>query len=181
MDFTTIIAGLSGKLGLTVNEFFTLISLIILTLAAIFAWMSARATKKTSLAQIITQIMDAYSSNEIFSALLKLTQFKEKHASDFEKIFEEMLRSKPSDPKTVRYDEYRRRISHHFNKIWFLFHIKLLRKKYVVKLVARAQADFYLDTIEPLEKAKAKVLKEYYYNPRPFDTFRRLIKKGGLS
>ncbi|MFQ6079246.1 MAG: hypothetical protein ACE5NJ_08950, partial [Thermodesulfobacteriota bacterium] len=61
-------------------------------------------------------------------------------------------------------------------KIWLLLDIKLLPEKYVVKLVARSQADFYLEIIEPLDEEKAEAIGKKY-DSRCLDTFRRLYDK----
>jgi len=121
--------------------------------AAIGAWRSASETRKTSLAQILMQIMDAYSSPEMLGGMIRLRNWQEAHQKDFATKFAEMRNDPDEYAKIKQEDEDRRRYAHHFYKIWRLFGSGLVNKKFVKKVVSHGQVDFLLEIVEPLENA----------------------------
>ena len=76
-----------------------LIGVIVAAVAAVAAWWSARAanksaeaacqsaeeTRKTSLAQILMQITDAYGSEKMLEGMQKLRSWQNKHPKDWAK------------------------------------------------------------------------------------------------
>ena len=146
-----------------------LIGLIIAALAAVAAWRSARATEKTGLAQILTQITDAYSSPEMLSGMLNLRKWQNEHPKDFATKFAEMRNDKDEYAKIKNLDEDRRRYSHHFYKIWLLLDRGLVNKSFVKKVAPREQVDFLLEVIKPLERAINPK-----YDHSTFDFFRNI-------
>lgn len=138
--------------------------------AALAAWQSAKETQKTALAQILMQIMDAYSSPEMLSGILNLRNWQQQHGSDFSKKFGEMRRSNYS--KIEQIDKDRRRYSHHFHKINRLLDSGIVNESFVKKVISPGQVDFLLEVIEPLEEALNP-----NYDHSTFDTFRRIYNK----
>jgi hypothetical protein len=134
------------------------------------AFLSARATKKTSLGQILMEIADAYASPEMLEGMLTLRQFKDisdRSGDDFAQEFVSL--------RTINYqlieevDQGRRRYSHHFHKIRQLLDSKLVKKNFVRKVVTQEQVNFLVEVIEPLERAINP-----QYDHRTFDIFRNL-------
>jgi hypothetical protein len=150
-----------------------IIGLIIAAVAAIAACLSAKATKKTSLAQILMQITDAYSSPEMLSGMLNLRNWQNEHPNDFSTKFAEMRNDKDEYAKIQNLDEDRRRYSHHFYKIWLLSDRGLVNKGFVKKVATREQVDFLLEVIEPLELAINPK-----YDHSTFDFFRNIYHIG---
>jgi hypothetical protein len=147
-----------------------LIGVLIAAGAAIAAWRSARAAEKAVSAQILMQIMDAYSSPEMLSGMIRLNEFKGTYKENFAGIFAKTRVSNYNEIKIV--DEDRRRFSHHFSKIWRLFESGLVNEKVIKQVATRGQVDFLLEIIEPLEKA---INSEY--NRVHFDFFRNLYSR----
>lgn len=141
--------------------------------AALAAWHSAKETQKTVLAQILMQITDAYSSPEMLSGMLNLSNWKQQYGPDFAKKFGELRRNDYS--KVEQIDKDRRRYSHHFHKIRLLLDSGVVSENFVKKIVSLGQVDFLLDVIEPLEKALNP-----NYNHSTFVTFRRIYNKNDV-
>jgi len=152
-------------------QIITRIAELIIALAAatavLFAWKSTKETRKASLAQILMQITDAYSSPEMLAGMLRLHSFKERFQENFGGVFAQLRENNYKDIKEI--DEARRRYSHHFYKIWLLFDRGLVNKKFVKKVATHGQVDFLLETIEPLEKAI-----DPDYDHSTFDFFREI-------
>ena len=149
-----------------------LIGVFVAAIAAIAAWRSAKATKKTGLAQILMQITDAYGSDEMLSGMQKLRNWQRKHPTDFAEKLGEMRNDLGEYAKIEEEDKARRRFSHHFYKIWLLFDRGLVNKSFVKKVAPRGQVDFLLEIVEPLEKAINP-----NYGHSTFDIFRALYSK----
>jgi len=127
-----------------------LIGVFVAAIAAIAAWKSAKAAENTGLAQILMQLTDAYSSNEMLSGMVNLRTWKQKHPTDFAEKFAEMKKNTDEYTKIEQLDKDRRRYSHHFHKIWLLSNCKLVNKDFMKKVAPRGQVDFLLEIIEPL-------------------------------
>jgi len=140
--------------------------------AAVAAFLSAKATKKTSLAQTLMQITDAYSSDEMLEGMLRLRSWQNTHPKDWAEKFAEVRNNRDEYPKIEQEDKARRRYSHHFYKIWLLLDRGLVNKSFVKKVAPRGQVDFLLDIIEPLERAI-----DPNYDHSTFDFFRELYHK----
>ncbi len=152
----------------------SLISIIVSALgvlgAAIGALWSARTTYKNVLAQIIIQITNTYSSNEMLSGMLKLREFQQKHGPGFAKIFKEIMDRDYAKIKHI--NEIRRKYSHYFRQIWLMIDTKTVKIRFIKKLIPSSQVDFLLEIIEPLEKKLGS-----NYNRLMFDTFRKIYCK----
>ena len=142
--------------------------------AAVAAWKSARATRKTTLAQIVIQITSAYGSEEMDGSLKRLYAFKRKYEKGFDDIFSELLNRPKRELRTYanQLDSDRRRVAHYFHQIRAMLDCKVVDEKFVKKLIKSDQVDTLLDVIEPLEKAK-----DPNYDHSTFDTFRKIYRK----
>ena len=148
------------------------VTTVILLVTAIFTYFSARATKKTSLAQTLMLLMDDYGSPEMQKSLVGVIKFKEDCDSmkdrDFRKEFANQVKEEPLCP----INKQRRKYSYFFHKIYQLLNNKLVNKKFVKKLVNREMVRPLLENVEPmLKEADPK------YDDRTFDTFRQLYDK----
>ncbi len=142
--------------------------------AAIGSWKSAHETRKTSLAQILLQITDAYGSEEMNESIKRLYAHKDKYDEDFARVFSQLLSSKEKEQSTYakQLDGDRRRVSYYFHQIKSLLDCGVIDENFVRKLVKSDQVDTLLDIVEPLEKARNED-----YDHSTFDTFRRIYCK----
>ncbi len=138
--------------------------------AAIAAWRSAKATRKTVLAQIVMQITSAYSAPDMGESVKRLHDWRNKHPQDFAQLFEKGMR----EPNNItdQLNEDRRRVSHYFHQIKSLLDCGVVDEDFVKKLVQPDQVDTLLDVVEPLEKAK-----DPNYDHSTFDSFRKIYRK----
>ena len=120
--------------------------------AAVGAWKSAKATRKTVLAQIVTQITSAYSSSDMGESVKRLHNWRKEHPQDFAQLFEKGLR----EPNNIveQLDEDRRRVSHYFHQIRAMLDCGVIDEYFVRKLVKPDQVNTLLDIVLPLEEAK---------------------------
>ncbi len=137
--------------------------------AAVAAWESAKETRKTSLAQIIMQITDVYSSPEMLEGMRNL-RWQQENVPDFAKKFGEMRNKDYS--KVAPTDKARRMYAHYFHKIKLLLDTGLVTGNFVKKVVTSGQVDFLLEVIEPLEEAMNP-----NYDRSMFNTFKKLYNK----
>jgi hypothetical protein len=142
--------------------------------AAIAAWRSAKATRKTVLAQIVIQITSVYGSEEMGESIKRLHAFKHKYKEGSDDIFSELLNRPEKEMRTYakQLDGDRRRVSHYFHQIKSLLDCRVVDENFVKKLIKSDQVDTLLDVVEPLEKAK-----KTDYDHSTFDTFRRIYHK----
>ena len=142
-------------------------------IAAIGAWKSAKETKKTSLGQILMQIMDAYSSDEMLEGIRSLSLYKERwerDGKDFAKIFaEQRIRHYHMVEET---DKHRRKYSYHFHKISRLLDFGIVDENFVKNLLTYEDVEPLFQIIEPMLKAMNP-----NYDRRTFETFRNLYDK----
>lgn len=146
-------------------------------LAASAAWLSARAThrsaeetQKAIFAEIATNVLDAYSSPKMLSSKRELRQWQKEHGEEFAKKFAE-LRPERTD-KINRIDRCRRRVSHHYYKIWRLYDGNIIDEEFVKVLMTPGQLDFLIEVNEPMERAINPD-----YNKEMFDTLCEIFDK----
>ena len=139
--------------------------------AAVGAWKSAKATRRTVLAQIVTQITSTYSSSDMGESIKRLHNWRRKHPQDFAQLFGKGLRE-PNNI-TEQLDKDRRRVSHYFHQISAMLDCGVVDENFVKKLVKPDQVDTLLDVVEPLLKEKNPD-----YDHSTFDTFRRIYRGG---
>ncbi len=141
-------------------EVLTLIALLLAAGAALItayaAWRSAVAsgravdeTRVATTAQIMSSLLDEYSSDQMSDALTGLRQFVQSHGPEFQDNFRELL-GKSVDAYR-RLDSYRRRVSHFFDKIYRLQKAGYIDDAFVRTVVGPDAAEFYLEVIEPLD------------------------------
>jgi len=141
--------------------------------AAVAAWKSARATRKTTLAQIVIQITGTYSSSDMGESVKRLHNWRKQHPQDFAQLFEKGLRE-PNNI-TEQLDEDRRRVSHYFHQIRAMLDCGVVDEKFVKKLVKPDQVDTLLDAVQPLEGAKIQTM-----TTQPLTLLEGYIVRGGL-
>jgi hypothetical protein len=145
------------------------VTAMILVLTAIFTFISARATKKTSLAQTLMRLMDDYSSPEMQESLVGIIKFRDEHGEEY--FVNEFAAMEKANP-LCDINRHRRKYSYFFHKIIQLLDHKLVNENFVKKLVKREMVRYLLEIVEPmLKEADPK------YDRRTFDTFRKLYDK----
>lgn len=122
-------------------------------IAAFWAFWATRQTRKASLAQIVADMRNIYSSPEMLRSMMCLLKFKKewkkRYGDDWAKQFGEVRKS--NYLRVAPIDEDRRRFSHHFGTIQVLWELKLIDKEVESKLRSEGQKKFYSGVIKPLE------------------------------
>jgi len=136
---------------MTINEAVELASILIATIAAGAACWSAHLTRKATEGQFLKALFDDYAREDILDGMLNLHRWKAEHGNEFS---EEFRKRRQKDYESVRVqDEARRRLSHHFQKIYALKNVGVIRDRVVMALATKVQVRFYREVIEPLEEA----------------------------
>ena len=126
--------------------------------AGIAAWLSAAAarraavaTERATQAQLLTSLLDAYSSPEMLSAMMQLRSWFTKHGK---RAADEFRRLRQDDYASIKeVDLARRRVSHFFQKVYSL-HISGYLDEPTVRIAAtKGQVEFFREIVEPLEAA----------------------------
>ena len=126
--------------------------------SAIAAFLSARASKHAAVetrlaarASLTSEILDAYASPEILSAMVSLRRWFSKHGT---RSADEFRRLRQDEYELVRdVDQARRRVSHLFGKIHTLYRLGFIDELTVRAVATRGQVAFFRGVIEPLEAA----------------------------
>ena len=134
------------------------LALIALLFTAGAAWRSAYAARRSAdetrvatTAQIMSNLLDEYRSDEMSDAMTGLQQFEESHGCQLHHRFLELRREDRESYKLL--NAMRRRMSHYFDKIYRLQRAEYIDDAFVRTVVGQGQVEFYLKVIEPLEKA----------------------------
>ena len=146
-------------------------------LAARAAKVSAEETKKNVLAQVIMQVMDAYSSPEMYEAMTRLGKFKEDCGTDKKDFGEEYKKLRSADAHGFEViSQFRRRCSHFFNKIYVMLMQEVTEEEFVRDVVSHDAATFLFDVVKPLEIAHASI-RGKKHNEDMFKRFERIFDK----
>ena len=115
-----------------------------------------KATKDNVHGQILLQLSGEYASSEMLQAMKHLRKWQQDNENDFVKKFIDELDKKPN----WEYDQYRRKVSHHFYQIYLLWYSNVINDKFLRTLVKQGKLDFFFEIIKPLEFAIAQRLTE---------------------
>lgn len=146
---------------------------IIMLAAAIAAWKSAKSSRKMVYSQVIWQILDAYSSNEMRENMHILKNWKEYNPNDFGKKFIEMIHDKGERNKVEHEDKARRCVYHHFYKIKRLHDTNVLNESDVKLVALKLQVEFLINTVKPLDDPS-----EPGYDGSTYEFFEKLWQIG---
>ena len=135
------------------------VAAIIATKAAIDA---AVETRRSTQAQLISGLMDTYAGDEMLHAMILLRQWRAQHGDSFAVEFQRLRRDDYDRIRSV--DLARRRVSHHFYKIYVLQKQGLLSERLVRDVANQGQVSFCREVVEPLEEAIEKS-----HGKTPFD------------
>jgi len=129
----------------------TLAATIAAGVSALQAKRAVQETHKSMQTQSVASLLDAYASQEMLDALLKLRCWEEGKGARFA---EEFRRRRTEEYESVKeLDQARRRVSHHFQKIYILYSSGLLDENMVRLVAVKQQVLFYRQVVEPLEEA----------------------------
>jgi len=137
-------------------------SLVFVTaILALVSWHNANLTKKAFQSSIILNLTESYASDEMNEAMKNVRQYWDGNPENFlHKIVESKI-----------LDNQRRKISHHFLKIYLLKVSDVIDDSLMMKLASKGSIEYLLEIIEPVEK---------YLNPKynqdMFDEYRRILK-----
>lgn len=152
-----------------VKDYGPIIVIIIAAIAAGGAWASAARTKKSVLSQIVLQLTEAYSSDDMLKSIGNIKNWKITYGDGFATRYKDGL--KGNGDGALKLNRDRMRCTHYFDRVWKLKATKALQDNQVKKIVLVDQVDFYLTHIEPLEEALNP-----NYDKSAFDGFRELYK-----
>lgn len=131
-----------------------LLTFLIVIAAGLSAWAAKRAAKETRTASqlsVMNSLFGSYSDEEMRDALHTLLDWAEEHGKSFAGEYQRLIQQK--DPQVEDVDKARRRISHHFEKIYALWDVGGLDEKVVRRLATKDQVTLWLNYVEPLEEA----------------------------
>ena len=171
----SFIAGALVTLILTrfdLYQFFAAVTAIGTLWVAMVTRMSAQAaseaaneTRRAAQAQVLSNLLDEYSSQDMRKAIDALSTWFSEHNNSLADELRRFNGKQTSIPDDL--NDARRKVSHHFQKI----HIMELRAELLDKIVAEAaldkgQVQIYRELVEPLEWALTSS-----YNRTSFDYF----------
>jgi hypothetical protein len=169
------------------------ITLIATLITAIFLYWSIIIAKRAHTANVVDSITKDYATKEMLDAMRTLRKYKDKFGDENDldedkdkivkieqirkKFYEDFLLKRKKDRKNelkendqTEFDEInksRRLVSHHFQRIYYLFKTGAIPEELAMELSNENQSQFYLEVIEPLEGGKNR-----NYNEKSFDQFR---------
>ena len=156
-------ASLWGCIGIAIDALAALLT----AMAAIAAVYAVRAARDATRASVIASLLSAYADPDMGRSLWRLRQWQDERgqsfASDFRAAREARL------PKVLDLDLDRRRIAHWFQAVHALATQKFIPMALTKVVVTPGQASFYLEVIEPMERAIS-----VQYDDRSFEFFSTL-------
>ena len=148
---------------------------VIATLVAIWSALSAHASKRISeraeknalrgsQATIISGLLDAFSSLEMYEAMVLLREYTLKHPVPFTAKFKDDVKSEIGKPSAI--NSARRLVSTHFDKVWVMCRHGIFEDEQLRLCLTKGQVEFYREVIEPLE-----CVLNMDYSREPFEFF----------
>jgi hypothetical protein len=122
------------------------VATVVAAAAAIGAFLSARATKRSASAQLFLTCAREYSQPEMAAAIDVLQEWKQQFGERFAESF-------ATAGRPVRVDDARRRVAHYFITVYELRQLGFISKRVVRTLAGQAQVQLYRELVEPLEGA----------------------------
>jgi hypothetical protein len=155
-------------IGGVLKEYAPLLATAAAACAAVFAWWNARNGARAIAANLLLTFMRDYRSEDFAEAIRRLRQFKEgsTHAQGFAVDYADRVQR--NDPTVADLRKYRRTVAQFFNTLRALCSNKLLGRALVADAFGRAFFEFYLDVLEPMDKAEAHLRPGPHEDARPF-------------
>ena len=152
----------------------TAITAIAAAFSAIGAWLSARATKLTSEAQLFSRFMEEYGAYEMVTALRNLRNWKAENGDEFEEKWRKALDNSESQAHEV--DKSRRLVKFYFLKALRLYTSGFVSKKFLKQVISVDGINILFEIVEPLEYALNPA-----YNKSNFKKLKTLCKSKGTG
>ena len=135
------------------------LTLIALLFTAGAAWRSASGSRRAAdetrvatTAQIMSSLLDEYRSAEMSDAMTWLRKVVQSYDLEVQDNLLDLRQKRPRVYKDLNAN--RRLVSHFFGKIYLLQKAGYVDDAFVRTVVGQDAAEFYLEVIEPLEKAE---------------------------
>ena len=167
------------------------ITLIAALITALFLYWSIIIAKRAHIANVVDSITKDYAKEKMFHAMKELREYKYEKTGERDKLTDNKatieekrkklydtfleLREKNEIHKLDKdqevfdkVDKNRRLVSHHFQRIYYLFKTGAIDEELAKELSNKNQSQFYLEIIEPLEGGENP-----HYNSESFDQFRK--------
>ena len=125
------------------------LSTVFAAVAAIAACKSARASSRAARAQVVGNLLDVYSSQDMLQALRKLFDWRKAHPQDFAKKFAQLRRKNYGAVEEL--DAQRRRVKCYFLRVFQMYRTEVLKEADVREVVHAQQAFCLLEIIQPIE------------------------------
>lgn len=129
---------------------------------AIFTFLAVREAKKSSQANLWSQLLSEYSSNSMLIALREISNWKEDNPEDFAQKYADLRKKR--DKIGYQLDIHRRRISHYFDKLRIFCEENTIDQSLVRRVFRRTTFEFIINVIDPMEKAHREIIigKSHY-------------------
>lgn len=147
----------------------TAITALAASISAIGAWLSARATKFATEAQLFSKFMEEYGAHEMVISLRTLRNWKAEKGKDFEEKWLKSFVEGNSDAQDV--DRARRHVKFYFLKALRLYESGFASKKFVKEVISVDGIHILFNIIEPIEHAL-----DPDYNKIHFDKLKKLYE-----
>jgi len=142
--------------------------------AAVAAWLSARATRHATEAQLFSVHYAEYGTPEMLRSLRVLRSWKSEQGYEFELKWKKALDA--GDQRAHDVDAARRQVKFYFMKILRLYESGYVSRRFLKELAAVDGINILYDIVEPLE---------YALNPRfdasRFELLRKLVGCAGTG
>ena len=168
LSFNSALTGISWIISSWDNHSGALTAIFTILLV-IVTFIYVYYSKQALTAHVVDTIMRDYSRQEMFDAKRELRQYNDQF-KDREKLFRAFRELRNTNKKEFdRLEYYRRIVSHHFLRIYYLKETGAINNNLMKKLSSKIRTIFYLEIIEPLEAGK-----DTDYNKSSFNRYRKL-------
>ena len=141
------------------------LAIAVMTIFLVFVtYRNVKATRDNIYGQILLQLSSDYASDKMLGAMRHLRKWQQEYKDSFAQRFVE----ERDNNLKWEYDQYRRRISHHFYQIYLLHKSKVIDDRFLKVLVMQGKLDFLLEINRPIEIELAKILAERQGDERKF-------------
>ncbi len=154
----------------------TAITAIAASFSAIAAWLSAKAIKSTTEANLYLQFLEEYSDYKMVNSLRILKNWKDESPNDFNEKWIENLAN--GDEKAQEIDKARRHVKFYFLKALKLYTSKFVSKKFIEQVIAVDGITIMFEIIQKLEYAlNPEYDRSTFEKLRELNGFKRKGKK----
>jgi hypothetical protein len=126
-----------------------LVAAIVAAISACFSWRSSRTAANAAATTLILKFRNQYASDEMFTDLLNLKTWHDKHSPKFAETWGQKL--KQGDTEALIVNASRRRVTSFFSDIIDLHDTGLVPKRIEKLLTDFAGFDLLYTVVEPLE------------------------------